>query len=244
MNPNTRNTFFIILAAAVTAIVLPLIPIVNLLDYPFRLLLTIVHELGHGVAALITGGGFRNFVISPDGSGVAYTAGGWRLVIIPAGYLGVAIFSAVLFRLGGNLQASRRALGIIGVAMIALSLIFGRPGAFNIQAIVSSVLGMVFGVIFGALFLKIALQANANIITFFIHFIAVKAGLTAFSDIFIVIGLAGQPGVRTDAQSLAELTHIPAIIWGGVWVIFAAAVIGAAVWQRGKNGFTKVQQSG
>ena len=54
---STQNTFFIILAALITAILLPVIPIVNLLDYPFRLLMTIVHELGHGVAALITGVG-------------------------------------------------------------------------------------------------------------------------------------------------------------------------------------------
>jgi len=237
---STRNTFFIILAALITAILLPVIPIVNLLDYPFRLLITIVHELGHGVAALITGGGFRNFTIAPDGSGLAYTAGGWRMVIIPAGYLGVAIFSAVLFRLGGNQKTSRWALGIIGGAMLVLSLIFGRPGAASIQAVAGSVLGMVFGVIFGALFLRLAFKASAELITFFIHFIAVKAALEAFNDIFVVIGLASNPGIRTDAQSMAELTHIPAIIWGGVWVVFAAVVIGAAVWRRTRDGIARL----
>jgi len=203
---------------------------VNILGYPFRLLLTIVHELGHGTAALLTGGGFHNFVIAPNGSGVAYTMGGWRLVIIPAGYLGVAIFSAVLFRLGNNLEASRWALGIIGAAMMVFALWFGRPGAFSIQAIVGSVLGMVFGVLFGALFVKIALQASPPLITFFLHFIAIKAGLTAFSDIFTVIGLAARPSIHTDAQSMAELTRIPAAIWGVVWVVMAAGFISGAIW--------------
>ena len=237
MTLKTPSTPIIIAIAALSAILLPLIPILNILDFPFRLLVTIVHELGHGIAALITGGDFRNFLISADGSGLAYTAGGWRWVVIPAGYLSEAIFSAVLFRLGDNLKASRWAMGIIGISMMILSLIFGRPGGFNIQAIAGSVLGIVFGVIFGALFLKLALQAGSTLITFFLHFIAIKAGLAAFSDLFVVIGFSLQTGnvPHTDAQAMAELTHIPALIWGVLWVIIALAFIAWALISRGRS---------
>ena len=248
MNSKTSNTIAII-AAAIVAILLPLVPIINILDFPFRLLVTIVHELGHGLAAIFTGGSFRNFTVAANGSGLAYTTGGWRWVVIPAGYLSEAIFSAVLFRLGGNLKASRWALGIIGGAMIVLSLWFGRPGGFSIQAIAGSVLGMIFGVIFGALFLKLALQAGSTLITFFLHFIAIKAGLATFSDLFVVIGLSLQRGnvPHTDAHAMAELTHIPPIIWALLWAIIALMFIAWAVLGRLRKseiGFEKSRFTG
>ena len=67
MNSKTPNTLAIIAVAALVAILLPLIPLVNILDFPFRLLVTIVHELGHGLAAIFTGGSY-------DGHGMATSA--------------------------------------------------------------------------------------------------------------------------------------------------------------------------
>ncbi len=228
----TQQILSLIGLAALTAAAITWVPIINLLDYPFRLLLTIVHELGHGLAAILTGGSFRNFIISPDGSGLAYTAGGWRLVVIPAGYLGVALFAAGLILLGRSHRWSRIALGVIGAAMMLFSLWFGLPGEASIQAVVSSVLGIVMGVIFGAIFLKIALQAGDGLIIFFLHLIAIKAGFTAFSDLFAVIGLSTRlgPVPHTDAHSMAELTHIPAVFWGLAWTVMALALTGGAIW--------------
>src|ERR1041385_2016239 len=64
--------------------------------YPFRLLVTFVHESGHGLAALVTGGRFDSFVVYENGSGEALTAGGNPLLILPMGYLGAALFGAAL----------------------------------------------------------------------------------------------------------------------------------------------------
>lgn len=229
---STQQILGLIGLAGLSAFLLGIVPIINLLDYPFRLLITIVHELGHGLAAILTGGQFSHFVIAPDGSGLAYTGGGWRLVIIPAGYLGVAIFAAILFRLGRSRRWSRVALGVIGGAMMVLSLWFGLPGAFSISAIANSVLGIVMGVVFGAIFLKIALRANPATVIFFLHFIAIKAGFAAFGDLFAVIGMSTQINApQTDAHSMAQLTHIPAIVWGLLWVVIAAALIGGAIWR-------------
>lgn len=228
---STRQILTLVGLAGLAAFILATVPIITLLDYPFRLLITTIHELGHGVAALLTGGRFSHFVIDPGGSGVAYTGGGWRWVIIPAGYLGVALFAAALFRLGRNPRLSRAALGIIGAAMLVLSLWFGRPGAVSLSAIAGSVPGLVTGVIFGIIFLKVALQSGPATIIFFLHLVAIKAGLAAFDDIFTVIGLATQGGAvpHTDAHAMAEMTHLPAVLWGLSWVVIAAALIGGAI---------------
>ena len=229
---STQQILGLIGLAALTAAAITWVPIINWLDYPFRLLLTIVHELSHGLAAILTGGHFRNFIIAPTGSGLTYTAGGWRLIVIPAGYLGVAVFAAGLIILGRSRRWSRIALGVIGAAMILFSLWFGLPTQASVQAVVNSMLGIAMGVIFGAIFLKIALRAGDGLVIFFLHLLAIKAGFTAFSDLFAVIGLSTRPGPvpHTDAHSMAELTHLPAVFWGLVWAAIALVLIGGAIW--------------
>jgi hypothetical protein len=238
---STGETLSLIGLAALAAVVISWIPIVNILDYPLQLMLTLVHELGHGLTAIITGGSFHNFRVAPDGSGVAFTSGGWRLLIIPAGYLSVAIFAAALISLGRTHRRSRIALGIIGVAMIVFSLCFGRPAEASIMAVGLGVLTIMIGCIFGALFLRTALKASAGVVIFLLHLVAIKAGLTAFTDLFGLFGITinGSFGAQiNDAANMAALTHLPAFFWALVWIGFAVVIIGAAIkltWFTGNN---------
>lgn len=227
----THQTLVLIGMAALAAVVLAVIPWLGFLNYPFRLLITIVHELSHGLAALVTGGSFIRFVIFSDGSGLAYTAGGWRMLVIPAGYLGAALFGAVLIRLGRNHRWSRLAMAVIGLVMILCTLRYGIPSIFTDQML-GGVLTTISGVFFGSLFLLVALKASSSWIVFLLHFVAIRTGLAAFSDIITVIGLSIPfvAPVRTDAQSMADLTFIPAMVWAVVWAAVAFLLIGGAIW--------------
>jgi hypothetical protein len=190
-----------------------------------------VHELGHGLAALMTGGEFIRFVISADGSGLATTAGGWRWVIIPAGYVGVALFGATLILLGRSHRWSRIALGVIGGTMALLSLRYGAPSLVSAD-FVSGFLTTLSGLIFGGFFVWVAIKATPGWIVFLLHLVAIQAALTAFSDLATVMGLSLRffDAPANDAQSMAELTFIPAIIWALLWAIVAVALIGGAIW--------------
>ncbi|MEM7031385.1 MAG: M50 family metallopeptidase [Chloroflexota bacterium] len=199
-----------------------------------------VHELGHGLAAILTGGEFRNFLIAPDGSGLAYTAGGIRLIVVPAGYLSVAIFAALLIWLGRDHRWSRIALGFIGGAMLFMSLWFGLPADFSIGSLLFSGLTMISGVIFGAVFLRVAYKSTPATIVFFTHLVAIKAGFGAFSDTVGLIGLSTMADApRTDAVSMAELTFVPAIGWAFIWIAMSVVIIGWAIkitwFPSGKN---------
>ncbi|MCB0196263.1 MAG: M50 family metallopeptidase [Anaerolineae bacterium] len=226
-----QQTLILIGLAGLAAVVLAVIPWLGPLNYSFRLLITLVHELGHGLAALLTGGTFVRFLVSSDGSGLAYTAGGWRFFVIPAGYLGVALFGAILIMLGRNHRWSRIAMVVIGLIMILFSLRYGTPSIFTNQML-SGLLTTVSGVFFGSLFLLVALKASDRWIIFLLHFIAIRAGLTAFSDIVTVIGLSipSLTPARSDAQSMADLTFIPAIMWAVLWAIVATVIMVSAVW--------------
>ncbi len=226
-----RQTLTLIGLAGVVTLLIALMPWLSLLNYPFRLLLTMVHELGHGLAALLTGGRFIRYVVFPNGAGLAYTAGGWRFVVIPAGYLSVALFGAVLILVGRSHRWSRIAMGIIGGALLLLSLRFGIPSIFS-ENLLSGLLTTISGIIFGALFVWVAFKAAPGWIVFLLHLVAIQAGLMAFSDLTTVIGLStrffNMPA--NDARSMAELTYIPALVWAVLWAVVALVLIGGTIW--------------
>ena len=229
---STKQTLTLIGLAALASLLIAILPVIGILNYPFRLLLTIVHELGHGLAALLTGGEFIRFVVFPNGAGLAYTAGGWGPLVTSAGYLAVAVFGAALILLGRNLRWSRIALGVIGGVMLAFSLRYGLPSIFSAGHTLSGLLTTFAGVIFGAFFLWVALKAAAGWIIFLLHLIAIQAGLTALSDLFGLIGLSTRffNAPANDAQSMAEMTFIPAVVWAILWVVIAVVLIGGAIW--------------
>jgi len=199
------------------------------LAYPFRLLVTLVHELSHGLAAQLTGGHFRNFVVFSDGSGLAYTAGGWRMVVIPAGYLGAASFGAALILLGTSLKASRWALGALGVLIGLLSLRYGLPSIAHEHAM-AGVLAAGSGAALGAVFLWVSTKAADRWILFTIHLVAFLSGVNAFTDLWHLIGLSRSPSaLATDARSMADLTILPATFWAIFWALCSALILGLAV---------------
>ena len=228
---STSQTLILIGLAGLTALLLAVIPWLSPLNYSLRLLMTTVHELGHGLAALLTGGDFIRFVVYPDGSGLAYTAGGWRFIVIPAGYLGAALFGAILISLGRNQRRSRNALALIGVLLGILSLRYGPPNILTPDWLWGLVTTL-FGILFGIFLVWVALKASTGWIVFLIHLIAIRAGLTSFSDLVGLVGLSSNLfGIQNnDARSMADLTFVPAIIWALLWMVAALLLISGAVW--------------
>lgn len=230
-NLSTQQTLTLIGLAGLTTLLLAVLPWLSPVNYSLRLLMTSVHELGHGLAAILTGGEFVRFVVFPDGSGIAHTGGGWRFIVIPAGYLGAALFGAILITLGRNQRQSRVALIVIGAFLFLLSLRYGIPNIFTSDWI-WGLLTTTFGVIFGGILVWVSFKASSNWIVFLLHLIAIRAGLTSFSDLVGLIGISSDlfAGQNNDAMSMANLTFIPAIIWALLWTIIALLLIGGAIW--------------
>ena len=225
----TSSPVALALPAALTALVVGWL---GPLGYPLRLLTTLVHELSHGLAALLTGGIFARFVVFPDGSGLAYTAGGLRLLIIPAGYVGVAVAAAGLIVLGRGRRGSRVALGVLGAALALLTLRYALPTLLTTQAI-GGLLTLSAGVGLGGLLLLAALRLGEAWSIFLLNLIAAHLALSALGDLWGLFGVTTAAGVQTpsDAASMARLTFIPAPLWAMVWAAVAAAIVGWAVWR-------------
>ena len=66
-----------VVVAAVLAVVLSHIPVLDVVVYPFKLFGTFVHEWSHAIVTVVTGGHVVGLRINPDLSGEEYSTGGW-----------------------------------------------------------------------------------------------------------------------------------------------------------------------
>lgn len=219
-----RRAFALALAAGAIVFVLWNVPQLDFLLYPFRLFVTFVHEAGHGLAALATGGRFLGFEVFANGSGQALTAGGSRAIILPSGYMGAALFGALLFLLTNRLHYPRLIAALLGVLVLLLAVLFAR-GAGT---------ALLVGLGFGALLLVLAWKANPDVNRLILNMLAILTGLNAVLDLWYIIGNsgAGLGLVRNDAAAFAaEFTPLlPAWLWAIIWAATAVLILGAAVW--------------
>ncbi|MBI5670148.1 MAG: M50 family metallopeptidase [Chloroflexi bacterium] len=219
-----RRNLLIVAVAVVMVFFLWNVPQLDALLYPFRLFVTYVHEAGHGLMAILTGGRFLHFEILPGGSGQAITAGGSRALILPAGYLGAALFGAALFYAVNRFHRTRAiALGL-GVALMVVSLAFGR---FSVTA-------LLVGLAFGAVLIGLAYKASRDVNALVLNVLAILTGLNAVLDVVFLVGnsSAALGNIRNDAAAFSAEVFplVPAPIWALVWVVLALVILGVAVW--------------
>src|SRR5664279_4903543 len=119
-----QRALLIAILAFVVALVLWNVPQLGFILYPIRLFVTFVHESGHGLAALISGGHVGGITVSPDGSGETVTMGGSRLLILPAGYLGAALFGALLFYATNTVPFPRTISLVLAIGLAAITLLY------------------------------------------------------------------------------------------------------------------------
>lgn len=112
--------------------------------WPLNLFAVLVHELMHGLAALLTGGKFKRFEMSRTG-GLAYTVGGWRWLILPAGYVGTAVFGAALLVATNSLDDPSWIAVALGAGFSLLTLLFSGMGPHKLNVIEVAVSVVVFG---------------------------------------------------------------------------------------------------
>lgn len=197
--------------------------------YPIRLFVTYVHEAGHSLAALLTGGQVQGFTVSPDGSGYAVTAGGNPALILPAGYLGAALFGSLLFFLTNRIPRWTRGLSLlIGLSIIALTLSYAMPDqAGNATA-------LIVGIGYGVAFLLLGWQAPRLVNVFVLNTLAILTGLNAAFDLRQLIQFAGSGTGRVvdDAAAFSrDITPlIPASIIAAIWAAIAVGMLGGAVY--------------
>ncbi len=232
---NLRRRALIMTAVAMVVVyILWNIPALDWLLYPLRLFTTFIHEAGHSLAAILTGGRVEEFVVSLDSSGYARTAGGMRAIIIPAGYLGAAIFGSVLFYFNNRFPNLVRPLAfLLGAGMVIFSVLFARPDETGLP------LALILGGIFGLLLMFLGARAPGWITMLVLNILAVSTALEAFIDLRYLVSFidASRGTIVNDAvkfsQDVTPLVPptLVALIWAGIALLMFAVALYYGAWK-------------
>lgn len=170
--------------------------------YPVTLLVTFLHEFGHAMGGILTGGEVLELRVAHDGSGHTLTRGGSAGTILMGGYMGSALLGNLLFYIGARKRSwSQSTLLVVSVLMVL-------TGVFWFQSLESSVILFVFAAL--------------------LYFIAMKTDWE--QDVLMFLGLAAvlyiiqdfNVGPKSDLARYEEVVGIfSAQVWMYVWLALA-----------------------
>ena len=235
-----RSREVLLISTAVT-LALYLIPQGRYVAYPLLLLSTLVHELGHGLTALLVGGSFHRLEIWPDGSGAAHWSGrvgAVRQAMVAAGGLvGPAIAAAVGFAAGRSARGAQ-ILWYALAAGLGLALLL----------VVRNFFGFVFVALLAALAAVIAGKARGNWPQLLLVFFSVQLALSVFSRadyLFTPVAQTARGPLPSDAAQIAKALIGPYWFWGAFCgaVSLAALTYGITVAWRATAGVSPSSES-
>lgn len=180
--------------------------------YPLRILVVFLHELSHGLAALVTGGSVVSLTLSPDEGGLATTRGGIRFVIVSAGYLGSLLLGVALFLIALRTHLDRVAVAALGLCLLLIAALYIRDG-----------FPLLFCILAGSVLLLIAryLPISANDLV--LRIVGLASMFYVPND--IISDTITRSHLASDARILAEEFGGATILWGGLWLAISLAVI-------------------
>ncbi len=209
-------------AAAALAALLVLTPPVWRLT---RHLVTLVHEAGHALVAVLTGRRLNAIRLHTDTSGLTLSTGKPRgpgmVATAAAGYLAPAALglgSVALVRAGETGIALYAGLGVLALMLLFIRNWFGL---------------LVVGLT-GAVVAALVWKADARVQDFaaltFAWFLLIAAPRTVLD---LWSHRRSTRSRTSDADVLARLTHLPAAVWNLAFLALTGGALGTAVWLVG-----------
>ncbi len=245
---DARPQITLLLIATIITIALWFIPFADYLVYPIRLFVTFIHEGGHALAAVLTGGSVQSLTVSPDSSGLvkAYSSSALAtLIFSSAGYLSATAYGVLLLALIRWNVSPRKILFGSGVFIALLTIVFGLfAPALHIFSGDISFTGMAFTILSGALLtaglLGLARYASLKWANFFVGFLAVQCLLNAVFDLKNLLVISTTTNAHNDAMNMAQVTGLPAGMWILIWIGISVVMISIglrfyAVSRKGKQ---------
>jgi hypothetical protein len=190
--------------------------------YPVKLFVVALHELSHGLMAIVVGGKIDRIQID-------YRIGGYCAYFLPAaagfiskslvaaaGYLGSMVWGALIFILASRTRRDRLITLVIGFIMLVLSIFVIKTG---------ELFGILFCFAFAVLLFASYKWLPQGFHDYFLKFLGLTSCLYVLID--IKEDLIDRSGIGSDADSIAELLGAPflSVPIGITWVILALAAL-------------------
>lgn len=183
-----------------------------------RLGITVVHEAGHALVAVLVGRRLAGIRLHSDTSGVTVSRGRPRgpgmVLMLAAGY----VAPGLLGLMAALLLAAGHALGLLWLLVLVLLaiLVWVRNGY-----------GLLTVVVLGAGLAAVSMYAAGQVQSVIAYLVAWLLLLAAPRPLLELLG-RGKAGRRgSDADQLARLTRVPSLLW--VLLMLAADLAGLAV---------------
>lgn len=219
--PLGRGT--LLLAIAVVALLQGFLPYGPLLLYPFTLLSTWVHEMGHGLTALVLGGRFEQLQIFADASGLALTAvqkGPRQAAVALGGLIAPPLWGAALLALSRRLPR---------VLLAALSLALVLSLALWVRTLVgwASMAPLALGLAL------LARHTGPGGAAFSVQLIGATLALntvTRMGYLFVTQGSVGGVDRRSDIAAITEILGGGVSFWGGLVAGISVILLLIGLW--------------
>lgn len=213
--------------AGLVVVMLPALPLGNFLIYPFTILTTWFHEMGHGLTALALGQQFERLMIFASGSGVAQSqvaadASRFTLAAIAAGGpLAPSAVGALLILASAHARLWRPVLWLAAAAIVASVVIWVR-----------SPVGTIVLPLVAALLVLIAWRAKPGLARFTLQFLGVLGAMSMLRDfnyLFTEQAVIEGQAMLSDTGQIAAVLGLAHWFWAGVILLVSALMVGGAL---------------
>ena len=199
-------------------------PFLGSIRYPFIILGTWFHEMGHGLSSLMLGGKFFYLEIYENGGGVAYTQQSttgfipYRIqsaLVAAGGLLGPSIFGGMLIVAAAHVQSAVWGLRILVTILVASILIWVR-----------SLTGVVFLSLVAVVLIFISIQNRSRLAQWTLLFLGIECTLSTYLQLGYVFTYSFE---RFGAVQLSDTGAIAQNLFGPFW-FWAILIMFLNIW--------------
>jgi hypothetical protein len=218
----------VIIVAAVTVYVISAwVPFGSIALYPLTLFTTWVHEMGHGLTALVMGGQFHSLEIDADAGGLAWAFAdhGWPDALVAAGgLLAPPLLGSLLLAFVHRPKTARIVLGVLAAALVLSLAIWVRSAAGLIaMPLVAALLGW-------AAWRGFAESPHRRVLL-----VQVLSVILALDTLTRMVGYAfmdtTSAGERSDVSGIADNLGGHYLLWGLAVTTLALGMLALGLWR-------------
>ncbi len=218
---NKSKAALSLIAAALIFWFMPLLPYGDVIVRPFQLLSTYIHELGHGLGALVQGGKFLELKIYANGSGLApvsHLQPGWGIALVAASGLLAPAVAGGLFILAG------RSDRIASFVFIGFALLMIISCAFWIRTLFGFTL--IGGL--GTFFMYLGIKSGRSLLQVLVQLFAIHMLVDTLTDtmryLFKGSVIVAEQVRHSDTELIANSLGGSHWMWGGLIAFTSVAI--------------------
>ena len=237
-----QAAIFLLISAVVCVVVFEFVPYGRIIMYPFYILSTWFHEMGHSLTAMIFGSWYNPVTINMDGSGLTFhnadlALGRLGLAAVAAGgLLGTPIMGGTLILFGKTPKRARIGLYILSVFMlVSAGILMMIPSIKTLD--MATIAGFAMVVVMGIIVFFVAKKAKPGISQFVIQFLGASACLFTIvrADYLFINEIDGNPAAVSDVGHISEHLLLPYWFWGGLILVISVIIMVGSLYLAFRN---------